>query len=269
MSAPRAEETRPRHVGSRPPTLTARRGSTSMVVWTVVAAAAAALFGWLSQESRSVSDSPVWSEIIHRLGGAGTIAAVVASASFSTWAVFATAFGISVVHRAGRDERAGATAARARAAGASRPQVFFAVVGAAVFGATWLLVVFGAMFTLGRGAAGEPPSPLLVGASLNHAPAVWTVVGMTAIAWSLRPVWSAAGWGLLVVFAALGPLGRLVELPSWMIGFSPFARIARMPVEEFNVASTIGLTAGSCVLVAIAAFNYARRDVGLRPPSGP
>jgi ABC-2 type transport system permease protein len=233
-------------------------GQTALGGWTAITATVATLCGLtVEQISNLLFSSPRGNEMVQRLGGTGTFPDTIPNALFSVAAVFVTAFGIGVIHRAARDEPTGLTD---RAMTGTQLRVFWAVVGRAVLGTTWLLFVVGTMFTLGQVAGGGLLTPVLVVASLNHAPAVWTVVAMTAVAWSLRVAWG--GWGLLALFALLGPLGKLAELPPSMIDLSPYARIASMPVERFEWTSTVALTAGSCVLAAIAAYNFSRRDVG-------
>lgn len=225
---------------------TQHRDRTAFLVWTVVTGGLAAYFGAISPDLDTLLGSAHARELIHRLGGSGPMRDVLVGSEFSIVAAVVTAFGITVF---------------AHAAGTAHPGRFGSTVSRAFAGSTWLLLVTGGLFTVGRMATGGSATPTFVEAALNHAPAVWTVLAMTAIAWSWRPRWAAIGWGLLAVFVALGHVGRLLGLPDWVVGFSPFARIALMPAESFDATSTIALTASAGVLMAIAAFNHSHADI--------
>lgn len=214
--------------------------------WTLATGGMAAYFGAITPDLSALLGSPHARNMIERLGGKGPLSEVLISAGFSVIAVILTAFGISVISRAaaGRDrwQRTG----------------FVGTIGFALAGSTWLLLLAGAMYTVGTVVTGSHPTARFIGVALNHAPAVWTVLAMTAVAWSLRPAWAKAGWGLLILFATIGTLGRLAGFPSWIIQFSPYSRVTLMPVEQFDWVATAALAAGSCILVAIAAYNSRR-----------
>lgn len=236
---------------------TIRQSGMTLSVWTVAVGGLAASFSRISPDNVAFLRSPNARELIQRLGGAGPLSDALISAEFSILAAVVTVFGISVVRRAAGDEQTGRTSGD-MAHGATR---FVAVVAVSLLGTTWLLFVAGTMFAIGHSFGGGTVSVIHIAASLNHAPAVWTVVGLTILAWSFRPSWSGAGWGLLALFVSLGQLGELANAPRWLINFSPYARIALMPGEEFDLTSTVALTAGTCVLIATAAYNYARRNL--------
>jgi ABC-2 type transport system permease protein len=249
----------PSNARSRTATSSQRRGQLSQVihrdamalgVWTVATGAMSTYFAMIAPDINALLGSSHARELIHRLGGAGPLSAALIGAELSIAAAVVTAFGITVFTHA-----------------STRPSgewAFCPTVTVALAGSTWLLFVTGVMFTAGHVVAGGSATTTYIAAALNHAPAVWTLVAMTAAAWTFRPRWAAAGWGLLALFTALGQAGKLVGLPKWMTDFSPYARIALMPVEHFQVRSTIALTAGSLVLLAIAAYNHSRREATVR-----
>jgi len=228
----------------------------TLALWTVAVAGMAGYLGMISNDIVALLGSGNAREMIERLGGTGPLSEALIAAEFSIAAAVLTAFGISVINHAADSAISGVHHSLDR----PRRQLFGSTLSVAMVGPTWLLLVMGAMFTVGGVATGRPWTPAYIAASLNHAPAVWTIVAMTAVAWSLRAAWSDVGWILLVLFTAIGPFGRLFGLPHWLVNFSPYTRTTSMPVALFNPLSTIALTAGACLLVAIAAFNYFRRD---------
>lgn len=233
------------------------RDGASLAIWTVAAGGMAAYFGAISPDLGAPLGSSNAREMIERLGGDGPLPDVLAGAEFSVIAVAITAFGVSVFNHAAARGQARGTAAD-RPVQYLRRTGFASTIATALLGSTWLLLTVGVMYSAGIVVAGGRATSAYVDAALDHAPAVWTVVAMTAVAWSLRPAWARAGWGLLILFAAIGPLGKLMSLPAWLAGFSPFARIALVPGDHVDWITTAGLTASSCILLAIAAYNHTR-----------
>lgn len=223
----------------------------ALAVWTIATAGLAGVFGMIIPDVGAVLESSGARELLQRMAGTGPLPGALAGVVFAVVAPVVTAFGISVLSR---DTRGADTAPRPG---------FVAPVLLAVAGSTWLLLVAGSMFALGRVVAGGSADVVYLAAALNHAPAVWTLLGMAAIARSLVPNWPRAGWGLLLLFATLGPFGELAGLPARLVDFSPYSRIAVMPAEAFDPVSAIALTVGSCLLFAVAGWDHhRRREVG-------
>ena len=81
--------------------------------------------------------------------------------------------------------------------------------------------------------------------------------------YAVRSRWSVAAWGLLGLFLVLGQIGSLLELPGWVTGLSPYEHVPAMPVEPFQAATSLALTAlaAGCLVVA-AWWRYRSRDIG-------
>jgi hypothetical protein len=60
------------------------------------------------------------------------------------------------------------------------------------------------------------------------------------------------------LFAAIGPFGKLIGLPAWLVGFSPYSRVTFVPGVDVDWITTVGLIASSCTLLAIAGYNLTR-----------
>jgi len=66
-------------------------------------------------------------------------------------------------------------------------------------------------------------------AALAQIPAAWVItsVALTVFGWALRL--TAAVWGLLAVFIALGEFGVLWNAPQWLMDLSPFQHTPLLP----------------------------------------
>ena len=153
-------------------------------------------------------------------------------------AVVITCFGLTVLMRGSADEHDGRTE-QVLATATSRSRALVASFSVALGGTAWLLAMTGLAIGVGLGRdIGE-----LVAAGLAQVPAVWLVIGLAAVLYAVRSSWSVLGWGVLALFLLLGELGGLLQLPTWVIGLSPYARTPQMPVEAFRGTPLAVLTA--------------------------
>lgn len=237
--------------------LTFRMHASTLAVWTLATAALSAVFGAIAPNVGDLLDSNSARELIERLGGVGVIEKALLAAVLSVVAVVLTCFGISVVGHAGSDEQEGRTE-QVLATAASRGRAFGATIGVALAGTWWLLAVAGATTALGYGHSFGP----LVQAAMAQVPAVWLVTALAALAWSWRSDGTVAGWVLLGVFVTLGQVGELLQLPGWLLGFSPYHHVPAVPVEAFSVSSAAGLTGVAALVIALAWWRFRERDIG-------
>lgn len=246
--------------------LTLRLNAPSLLAWTIAAALLAGLFGGIVPQVGDLLDSPSAREALERLGGAGTLENTVLedtvfAAVISILAVVLTAFGVATINHSAADERDGRTAL-VLATSVSRRATFFATVAIALGGTVFLLFVTSAALTLGFAVSGGSTSGNLIGATLAQAPAVWLVVAMTLLAWTMRNAWAAAGWILLTVFVSLGQFGELLKLPIWVTDLSPYSHVALMPVQSFDPVNAAVLTSVAAALIGLSFWCYQRRDIG-------
>jgi ABC-2 type transport system permease protein len=223
-----------------------------LVPWTAAIGFLAVALGSVSSEVVTEISSATVQELIHRIGGAGSLRDALTGAELSLAATLATAFGVAVMVRGSRRDDP-----NAESSDWSKDVLLQSTV-VALAGTAWLLFVTGSLYTVGEMLVGGPASLEFVRASTNHAPAVWTIEAMTAVAWSFRATWAFVGWILVAVFAFLEYAGRLLGFPQWIVDFSPYARVASMPAEGFDSNSTIALSVGCCVLMCLAIYNRYR-----------
>ena len=136
-----------------------------------------------------------------------------------------------------------------------------ATVFVALAGATWLLLVAGVSMAAGVGNDTDHSPAVVAASALAQAPAVWSGRCRCAcFAW--RSQWATLGWAAVVLFATLGQIGALLNLPTWVVDLSPYAHAPRMPVEAFEPVPALVLTGITLVLLGGALLRYRSRDIG-------
>ncbi len=231
-----------------------------LVGWTFGMAVCGLVFGAITP-SFDAFDSGGIQDMLQRIGGAGAFRDTLLGAVISVLAVVVTCFAIAVIGHGGSDEHDGRTE-QVLATATSRSRAFLATALVALVAATWLLLVTGVALALGVGNDTDHSFGRLVASSLAQAPAVWTVVALAVLGFAFRSRWALAGWGLVVLFATLGQIGELLDLPGWVLDLSPYSHAPRMPLADFEVLPAIVLTAITGVVVVAAWQRYRTRDIG-------
>ncbi|MET4147344.1 polyketide antibiotic transporter [Arthrobacter sp. UYCo732] len=204
-------------------------------------------------------------ELIARLvpGSRAEIIDVFTAALLGIAGVLAAAAGIQAVLRL-RAEEAEGRAELLLATPRSRARWLGANLVLAAASVAVVAVVAGTAATIGlslSGMANGPPG-LLVAAALAHAPAAAVFVAATAVLFAAAPRLSIPlGWGILAGGLVLGQLGELLRLPAWLQDMSPFRHSAAMPVEPFDPAAALIMTAIALAGAGIAAYLLRRRDL--------
>ncbi len=98
-------------------------------------------------------------------------------------------------------------------------------------------------------------------ATLNYVPAVLVVLGLTTFLFGVMPRLIPLAWLLVGYAVFLGSFGDLLDVPSWVLGISPFAHPAEMPVERFEVMPCLILSLIAVVGIVCGVFGFRRRDV--------
>ncbi|WP_426561411.1 ABC transporter permease [Angustibacter sp. McL0619] len=231
-----------------------------LVGWTVGMAVLGLVFGAISP-SFDAFDSPSIQQMLQRLGGAGAFRDTLLGAVVSVVALIVTCFAIAVVNHGGSDEQDGRTE-QILATATSRTRAFVATAIVAIGGATWLLAVVGVGLAIGVGNDTGHSFARLVASPLSQAPAVWTVIALSLLCYALRSRWAILGWGLLVVFATLGQIGELLNLPDWTLQLSPFTHSPAMPLQPFELGPALALTGIAAAVLVGAWLRFRGRDIG-------
>lgn len=247
------------HPGARPVggvfglQMVTHRGLT--IGWSVGLLLAGAAFGSMT---KSLLDAARGNPLIARvLSAQGTDGVYTTMTQFLAAAT--TAYVVSVVVGLSRDEESGLGEA-VLAGAVSRWTWLLSAVGAAVTGATALLVCAGLGNGLGAGLTlGEPPTIVrLTLAGLAFLPAMAVVAAVAALGVALRrPV---LGWLAVTFVVAALYLGALLRLPRWLIESSPVGR-TQAP-SSISAVALVVMGAIAVGLTAVAGWLYRRRDIG-------
>ena len=98
-------------------------------------------------------------------------------------------------------------------------------------------------------------------ASLAQVPAAWVITSAVLAVFGWAPRLTAAVWGLLAAFVALGEFGVLWNAPQWLMDLSPFQHTPLLPVGSDAIVPLVALTAAAGVLAAAGYLGWRRRDL--------
>ncbi len=231
-----------------------------LVGWTATTAVMGLVFGAISP-AFDAFDSEAIRDVLERIGGEGVLRDTLLGAVISVLALVVSCFAITVVSHGGSDEHDGRTE-QVLATATSRSRAFLATAIVALAGATWLLLVTGVTLALGVGNDTDHSFTRLVASALAQAPAMWVVVTLAVLCFAVRSQWALFGWGLVVLFAALGQIGELLGLPRWVLNLSPYSHAPRMPLADFELGPALVLTGIATVALVAAWLRYRTRDIG-------
>ncbi|WP_248760994.1 ABC transporter permease [Pseudarthrobacter sp. SSS035] len=242
-----------------------RQQRPTLIGWCLFAALLGGIAGGLGPVvSDVIGGNESLRELILRLvpGSRAEIIDVFTAALLGIAGVLTAAAGIQAVLRLRAEEAEGRAEfllatprSRARWLGAN---LVLAAVSVAV-----VAVIAGTAATAGLTLSGvNGPPGLLVAAALAHVPAAAVFVAATAVLFAAVPRLSIPlGWGMLAGGLVLGQFGELLRLPAWLQDLSPFRHSAAMPVEDFDPAAALTMSAIALAGAGIAAYLLRRRDL--------
>jgi ABC-2 type transport system permease protein len=176
--------------------------------------------------------------------------------------ILVTAYGLSAANHLRSEETAGHTEALLGTA-TTRTRWATSHYGAALAGVALLMLLTG--LSTGVGAAFALHDGSQVGrvtlAALAQIPAAWVITSVVLTVFGWAPRLTAAVWGLLAVFIALGEFGVLWNAPQWLMDLSPFQHTPLLPVGSGGVVSLMALTATAAALASLGYLGWRRRDL--------
>ena len=98
-------------------------------------------------------------------------------------------------------------------------------------------------------------------AALAQIPAAWVITSVVLTVFGWTPRLTAAVWGLLAVFIALGEVGVLWNAPQWLMDLSPFQHTPLLSVGSDGIGALVALTATAAALAALGYLGWRRRDL--------
>jgi ABC-2 type transport system permease protein len=70
-----------------------------------------------------------------------------------------------------------------------------------------------------------------------------------------------SGWGVFAGGLIVGQFGELLNLPAWLQNLSPFRHSSAMPIESFDPAGALTMTAIATTASVAAVYLLRRRDL--------
>lgn len=217
--------------------------------------------------STQVASLATGNEVVQRViasAGGGTLTDMFLSTMGVFLAVAAAGGGVGMVIAMRSAERSG-RAELLLSAPVSRLRYYVVYAGAALTAALAVLVASATGITVGAGLAGggwaHTARIAFTGAAVA-VPAVALTVAVVLAAYAAHEALALAGWPILLIAFALGPLAEMFGLPHWLREVSPFTHTPAVPVPS---GAWLPLTVMSVLAVAVGAIGaaaYSRRDLG-------
>jgi ABC-2 type transport system permease protein len=136
--------------------------------------------------------------------------------------------------------------------------VFSALGSAAALVAAGLTT--GLVYGLSTGDVGRD-LPRVLGAALVQLPAVWVLAAVAVALVGLLPRLAAVAWGALAACVLLALVGAALQLDRWLMDFSPFSHVPRLPGGAVTATPLVLLGAVAVALAAAGLAGLRRRDI--------
>jgi ABC-2 type transport system permease protein len=243
-----------------------RQQRNTLIGWCIFAALLGGIAGGLGPVVSDVmGGNESLRELIGRLvpGSRAQIIDVFTTALLGIAGVLAAASGIQAVLRLRAEETEG-RAELLLTTPRSRARWLGVNLALAVASAAVVAITAGTAATIGLALSGtvNSSSGLLVGAALAHVPAAAVFVTATSVLFAAAPRLSIPfGWGMLAAGLVLGQFGELLGLPAWLQEVSPFRHSPAMPVEAFDPAGALTMSALALAAAVIAVLLLRHRDL--------
>lgn len=249
---------------SSPEALAARLHRGSLIGWVVGMAMLGAVTGGVASTSSDLlTGNPQLEELMAKIGGAGAITDMLLSTMGVLAGLIVGGFAISTALRM-RTEEIADRVGPVLATSVSRPRWMAGHLAFVIAGPVLLLAAAGVVggiingllvgeFAAGLGAA--------VGAMLVQIPATLVLGGLAVVLFGWLPRFTSLAWAALVIALLLGQLGQLLQLPQWLMDFSPYTHIPPVPTQDVRWAPLLILTAVAAALIAAGVVGFHRRDV--------
>lgn len=130
-------------------------------------------------------------------------------------------------------------------------------------GGSALIVVVGAVgaaVTANLDGASVSIAQTLAGA-LVQIPAVWTIVGITALIFGTVPRFAVLGWSIIAATFIISFFGPLLKLPRSILDLSAYEHVPRLPGGSVDVVPLVGVSIVAIVLLVVAVVAFRRRSI--------
>jgi ABC-2 type transport system permease protein len=234
-----------------------------VIGWGIGLALTGVAYGSIANSVDSfVRDNKALADMLAPSGG-GSLTDSYFANSFGILALVGTGFAIQSALRL-RTEESLLRAEPVLATGLSRRRWAISHLTVAFAGSVIMLVVAGLAVGVGYALGGGDLAslPRLLGAAVVYVPAMWLLVGLTAALVGLAPRAAPTAWAVLAVCLVVGLLGKVLDLPRWLMTSSPFQHVPALPAATLSVLPLVVLTVIAAGLTWAGLEGIARRDIG-------
>ncbi len=267
MVPPRAGPARAAASLTTPFGLAWRLQRTVLAVWLVGLAIFGAVFGSIGDSVETyISDNESMRETLQALVPGGDVVDLYYVFTMAIIGVAAGAYVVQALLRMRAEEISGRVEPLLATA-VGRHRWLAGHVGIVAVGTALILLTTGLAAGVSYGAAsGSWAEGIgdLVAAAAVQVPAALALGGFVVAAFGLLPRWAGPiTWFALAAALVMGQLGKLFELPQWLMNVSPFTHVPLVPAEPFTATPVGWLTAAALALGAVGFAAFRRRDLAI------
>lgn len=243
--------------------LAARLTRGAALTWLVAFVMLGVVFGYFTT---SVQDILRADSGVQQILAAGAVTPAQLTAAFlrtvlSLIGILATVSGVQVMLRV-RAEELSDRVEPVLAGAVTRTRYLAAHIGVALALPTVLLLVAGTVVaTLAAGADIGISFGDAFTQAVATAPAVWTVVALSAAVVGARPAAALAAWAGVLVSFVLTLLGPTFGLDDWVLGISPFWHVPQVAGPDPDWTGLGWLALATAALLTVGLVGFRRRDV--------
>jgi len=136
--------------------------------------------------------------------------------------------------------------------------LFISVLGSIFFIKTFVL----GLWIASSSSMSEPISFwTFLSAGISYLPAIWVMIGIAALVIAYIPKMTKLVWSFLALCFFVVYIGKILQLPDWLIEATPFGSIPKIPIEDFNIVPLIILTIISIIMFVFSFVGYRKRDL--------
>ena len=110
-------------------------------------------------------------------------------------------------------------------------------------------------------------NPIAIGtvlkAGLVYIPAIWIMIGIVLLLISYVPKYTGLIWFYLGFTGFAIYIGKMIQLPEWLVKLSPYGYVPQIPAQEMNWTNLSMLFIGAVVFISIGFIKYKKREMSI------
>ncbi len=236
---------------------------TSFIVWGLTLFILAGMYGSVFGDLEGyLNSSDILRSMFEQMGSTASFTQLFTTMLMSIMSVISTVPVLNFMNRLSTEEKNGYTEHILSKSVSRYSQMLSYLIIALIASVVYQLLSAYGFWSVGSMVL-EDIAPLseFIKASLLYLPAVWVMIGLSALLIGVLPritslIYVYLGYSFLVVY-----LGKLLDIPSWTLSLTPFGSIPAYPIEEVNWNKLIILVVISVFLTIIGFISYRKRDI--------